>query len=231
MRLLLAGFESWLRPVAKNNHTGSYLKSIHCDFLVGSHGCCLPLGSVLFFSWFCDWHQPRKWLFSDVFCQWDGSSYLLPSACPVSHKGVKVPLGCRTEEAAVFLSADTRVGRFQTGTWNTTGRGSWVLSGHVPPGRACLAQWVRGGPQPMTARSWGQFPPPLQCLLPRGPKLTGRLTPLWEHALDSSHCLTQSACSVYTKAAECSWGRKKSVILTGFTILSSTTLFLNFILN
>lgn len=83
VKLWLAGFESWLKPVAKNNHSCSYLKSIHCNFLVSSHASCLSLGSVLFLSWFCVWLVPAKKM---VFPWWSSASRMAPA---ISHLPVQ----------------------------------------------------------------------------------------------------------------------------------------------
>jgi hypothetical protein len=56
--LLLADFESCLSLVAKNNCS---LKSVHCRFLISSHGC-LALGFILVLAWFCEQHKPRRFL-------------------------------------------------------------------------------------------------------------------------------------------------------------------------
>lgn len=94
-------------------------------------------------------------------------------------------------------------------------RERWAL------GPSCHRVWAEdalfsASPQPMTARSWATplpsgkessaLPTPI-CFCFQTTQ-TDTSSPSFRERLDFSHFLTSSACSLSTKAAEGSWGRK-----------------------
>lgn len=137
MLVLLAGYSEAIRGFWKlvescgykySNHTCSYLKSIPCDFLVSSHEC-LPLGFILFLSWFCLTGTSQQKDFSvGALCQLDGFGlfrlpvqWLTGSEC---HSVVEL------RRKAVFPPIFLEMRRLYRGT-ETPGRGA--------PGR-CMAR-------------------------------------------------------------------------------------------
>lgn len=155
MLVLLAGYSEAIRGFWKlvescgykySNHTCSYLKSIPCDFLVSSHEC-LPLGFILFLSWFCLTGTSQQKDFSvGALCQLDGFG-LFACLCSGS-RGQSATQLWNWGEKQCFPPSSSRWRRLYRGT-ETPGRGApghCVARGHQAAHCALGKPWSHLSP-------------------------------------------------------------------------------------